>query len=291
VTDRELTIITGGSRGIGGHLVRSCLEEMDVLSISRSPTAPPRAAGAGSTGHRLHDLCLDLGDVERIAPALDTWFQRHPGYKVKLFISNAAILSLGWLDRIAPAEVRRAFDVNVHAPLAITAALLGGGHLARTECRIVYVTSSLGRAEPALSFAGLGLYSITKAALCRLALIQQREFELTAPWIRVLRVHPGIVDTDLQRELRRDAALDPAFAQKTAGLPPYEEGDWDGKVPAEHMRTISAELSAEFIRWVARTPDARAEEYDFYTTLEFHAARARARVLALALARKDGALP
>lgn len=272
VARKALAIITGGSRGIGHHLVRSCLEEMAVLNIARRPAA----TGDGAAGHALHELTLDLQDVEQIEPALRAWFQRHPDHEVKLLISNAATPNLGWLDRLSPGEIRQAFDVNVHAPLALTTALARGGHFARTGCRVVYVTSSLARMEPALSFAGLGLYSVTKAALSRLALIQRRELELAAPHVQVVRVHPGIVDTDLQSELRRDGALDPAFAEKTAGLPPYEEGDWDGKDPARHMRTISAELSAEFILWVARQPAASAEEYDFYKTVEFHAARSRA---------------
>lgn len=266
-------IITGGSRGIGHHLVCSCLEEMDVLNISRQEASVDR----GPARHALHNLTLDLQDVERIEPALSAWFQQHPGYQVKLLISNAAAVSLGWLHAVSPREVRRAFDVNVHAPLAIAAALFKGGSYARAAARIVHVTSSLARPEPALSFAGLGLYSVTKAALGRLALIQRRELALAGAQVEVVRVHPGIVDTDLQRELRGSAALDPAFGEKTAGLPPYEDGDWDHRLPAEHMRTVSPALSAEFIWWVAKLPEVSAEEYDFYRTVEFHAARAGVR--------------
>jgi NAD(P)-dependent dehydrogenase (short-subunit alcohol dehydrogenase family) len=271
VAGNDLTIITGGSRGIGHHLVQSCLEDMDVLNISRQPATIDH----GAARHDLHNLSLDLQDVERIAPALSTWFHQHPDYRVKLLISNAAILNLGWLDKVSPGEIRQAFDVNVLAPLAITTLVLEGRYFAQTGGRVVYVTSSLARPEPALSFAGLGLYSVTKAALSRLALIQRRELELTAPQIEVLRVHPGVVDTEIQDELRHNAALDPAFSEKTAGLPRYEEGDWDDKLPAEHMRTISSDFAAEFILWAAKRPKVSSEEYDFYKTLEFHAARSR----------------
>ena len=251
--------------------MRSCLEDMDVLNISRQAARVDH----GSARHALHNLSLDLQEVSRIEPALSAWFRQHPDYKVKVLISNAAILNLGWLDQLSWGEIRQAFDVNVHAPLAITQAIFQGGYFARTACRIVYVTSSLARPEPALSFAGLGMYSVTKAALSRLALIQRRELELTAPQIQVLRVHPGIVDTEIQDELRHSAVLDPAFGEKTAGLPPYEEGDWDNRLPADHMRTISSAFSAEFILWVTRLPEVSSEEYDFYKTVEFHAARAR----------------
>ena len=119
------------------------------------------------------------------------------------------------------------------------------------------------------------MYSVTKAALARMALIQAREFELTAPFIKILRVHPGIVDTDIQRELRECPRMDPAFVAKTAGLPAYQEGEWVGRSPRDHMRTISAEFSAEFILWAARLPEVDPDEYDFYHADEFHAARAQ----------------
>jgi NAD(P)-dependent dehydrogenase (short-subunit alcohol dehydrogenase family) len=107
--------------------------------------------------------------------------------------------------------------VNGHAPLRITATILEHNRFSSGESRVVFVTSSLGRPESALSFAGMGLYSVTKATLSRLALIQAREFELRAPHVRVLRVHPGIVDTDMQTSLRRDANLESDIREEDGG--------------------------------------------------------------------------
>jgi NAD(P)-dependent dehydrogenase (short-subunit alcohol dehydrogenase family) len=268
---KDLTIISGGSRGIGRLLVESCLEDTDVLNIARRP-----AAVTASSRHSLHHLELDLQHVSEIERALNTWFERHAEYRIKTFISNAALLNLGWLDKISLAEFDQAFQVNVHAPLVITNNLFKAGRFSLQGARVAYIISSLARHEPALSFAGVGLYSMTKAALSRLGLIQAREFSLVAPHIKVLRIHPGIVDTDMQHELRHDRELDPTFAMKTAGLPPYQEGDWDGQAPQTRMRTISAAFSAEFILWAIRAPEVSAEEYDFYTAAKFHTDRAGA---------------
>jgi NAD(P)-dependent dehydrogenase (short-subunit alcohol dehydrogenase family) len=119
----------------------------------------------------------------------------------------------------------------------------------------------------------MGLYSMTKAALGKLALIQRREFELTLPSVKVLRIHPGIVDTDMQTELRAARSIDPAFEVKTSLLPPYREGEWNDRSPAGNMRTISPEFAAEFIRWAAESSQVSAEEYDFYHCTQFHADR------------------
>ncbi|MGW0711556.1 SDR family NAD(P)-dependent oxidoreductase [Streptomyces sp. NPDC002643] len=269
---KSLALITGGSRGIGHFLVRSFRTDTDVLNVSRTPA---REAGTspGSEPYELHNLSVDLADVGSIEPSLGAWFDAHPDHRVTTLIHNAAVSPLGWLHELSHDEVDQAFRVNVHAPLTITASLVRAGRFAADGARVVYVTSSLARTVPELSFACLGLYSLTKAALSRMALIQSREFALTAPHVTVARVHPGIVDTDLQRDLRRHPRMDPAFAVKTAGLPPYRAGEWGDRSPKDHMRTIPPEFSAEFIEWVARTPDTTSDEYDFYHAEGFHGSR------------------
>jgi NAD(P)-dependent dehydrogenase (short-subunit alcohol dehydrogenase family) len=268
VDDTQLSVITGGSRGIGHHLVQSFLETTSVLNISRKPARKD----ASLAGHELHNLNLDLENVAHIESSLNGWLDDHPHYKVTTLVLNAAATNLGWLDSVSCEEFENAFRVNVHAPLVISTALYRAGRFAPAGARVVYVVSSLGRVHPELSFAGLGLYSMTKAALSRAALIQAREFALTAPHIKVLRIHPGIVDTDIQRELRRDARLDPAFASKTAGLPPYQEGEWRDRSPKDNMRTIPAKLAADFIVWAIQSETVADEEYDFYHVQEFHTA-------------------
>src|SRR5262249_10916097 len=266
---KQLALITGGSRGIGHCLVQSFLAHTDVLNMSRTPARVDERS-ADPVRHELHNLSVDLADAALVEPRLLAWLDEHPGHGVPTLIHTAAASPLGWLHEVSSDQVEQAFRVNVYAPLAITASLLRAGRFATNGARVVYVTSSLARPVPELSFARLGLYSMTKAALSRMALIQSREFELTAPYITVTRVHPGIVDTDLQRDLRRYPGMDPAFVVKTAGLPPYREGEWDDRSPRDHMRTISPEFSAQFIEWVARSGSATSNEYDFYHAEQFH---------------------
>ncbi|WP_431928013.1 SDR family NAD(P)-dependent oxidoreductase [Micromonospora wenchangensis] len=267
-----LAVVTGGSRGIGRCLVEALLDDTAVLNLSRAPAPEP----PGAPGHRLHNLSVDLADVGKAATTLGGWLEANPGYRVTAFVSNAATTGLGWLNQESVmAAMERSFSVNVYAPLALTATILNLDRFSRTEdgARVGYVVSSLGRAVPELSFAGLGVYSMTKAALGRGALVQAREFEIVAPHVKVLRIHPGIVDTEIQRELRGSAGIDPRFAVKTAGLPPYRDGEWRGCSPAERMRTISPRFAADFVRWALRHGTSSAEEYDFYHTEAFHSTR------------------
>lgn len=268
--DRPLIIVTGGSRGIGDRLVQAYLAESDVLNISRKPARD----GSGRSGRELYNLNLDLEHTALIEPCLTAWFEEHPRHTVTLLVHNAAVLNLGRLDEVGAAAAEQTFRVNVFAPLALTSAVFTAGRFSPGGARVAYIVSSLGRLIPELSFAGIGLYSMTKAALGRMALIQRREFELAGAPVEILRIHPGIVDTDIQTELRTDARLDPAFAVKTAGLPPYRDGDWDAeRLPKDHMRTVSADFAARFIVWATRRATVEAHEYDFYHAQEFHDAR------------------
>jgi NAD(P)-dependent dehydrogenase (short-subunit alcohol dehydrogenase family) len=267
-----LVVITGGSRGIGDRLVQSFVRRVDVLNISRT-----RAQKSSDSRCELYNLCLDLSQMECIEPRLRAWFDAHPQYVVATLMHNAAVLNLGRLDAVKQESLENSFRVNVYAPLTITNVVAGSKRFAQDGARVLYVVSSLGRLSEELSFSGLGLYSMTKAALGKLALVQRREFEQAMPSVKVLRIHPGIVDTDLQNELRTARAIDPAFGVKTSLLPPYREGEWNGRSPGENMRTISPDFAAEFIAWAAESSQVSAEEYDFYHCTQFHADRVNGR--------------
>jgi len=267
---KQLAVVTGGSKGIGERVVRSLLARTPVLNISRTPLDVAALPGAEHR-HPLYNLCLDLADVSGATAKLELWLDGHPDHAVSLFISNAASLQLGWLQDLGLRECQGALAINAIAPIQLTGTIARLGRFNRGAARIVYVTSSLARNLPELSFAGMGLYSASKAALARLAAVQRREFALRSPQLTVTQVHPGIVDTAMQDTLRGSGALDPAFAAKTRGLPPYRAGDWDEVAPETSMRTISPEFAAQFILWVAQLEPARLEpEYDFYACGQFH---------------------
>ena len=269
---QELAIVTGGNRGIGRVLTEELAKAMPVLCIARS-NPPAQWTHETSSRHRIHALQVDLSQLSILQYQLGDWLRRYCDYRVSTLLLNAAILSLGRLDDMHPDDLNFAFRTNVFSSIAIVSTLL---KMQRFNCKgsqVTYVTSSLARMDPALTFSGIGLYSTTKAAASRVAMVQAREFALTKPYIRVARVHPGIVDTNMQSSLRSETGLDPRFAEKTAGLPPYQKGDWDLVAPTDAMRTISPEMAADFILWVSDRGDDQAKEFDYYATAEYHTIR------------------
>ena len=117
MNELPLVVITGGSRGIGDRLVQTFVRSVDVLNISRT-----QARKLSDSRCELHNVCLDLNEVECIEQRLTAWFDAHPQYAVVTLIHNAAVLNLGQLDVLKQESLENSFRVNVYAPLAITMA-------------------------------------------------------------------------------------------------------------------------------------------------------------------------
>jgi len=223
-----LAIVTGGSDGIGAELLQRLAAHQPVLNISRRKH---RVEDVRLT-HPLYQLNVDLEDPEAALKILDNWLSDRPQLKASKFFSCAAQLAINQLNKVSAEEFSKLMVLNSWSPLAITEMLISRGHLATSNSRFVFVTSSLARAGDELSFARLGLYSASKAALGRLVEVQRREMSLGAQQISSTLVHPGIVATAMQDELRNDLYSDPAFREKTSKLPAFREGDWDERRPS-----------------------------------------------------------
>jgi len=111
---------------------------------------------------------------------------------------DALIVNHGVLDpitRIAecnPAEIRKNFDVNFFGAIACVKAAIP--ELRKTKGRIVLTSS--GAASH--GYSTWGAYGSSKAALNHLAFTLKTE----EPDIITVSIRPGVVDTEMQRELR-----------------------------------------------------------------------------------------
>jgi NAD(P)-dependent dehydrogenase (short-subunit alcohol dehydrogenase family) len=270
VTLQSIAVVTGGSRGIGRVIIDELSRTRPVLCISRGERTFEQC-GAGH--YPIHTLQLDLSEIHLLDGRLAGWFQTHSGYRVSRLILNAASLALGQLEDARPETVEAIFRTNVVSATTLVSWFVKSQLFDPAGSQVTYVISSLARFDLRLTFSGIGLYSSTKAAISRLAMVQAREFNLNHPYIRIARVHPGIVHTEMQTELRANTGLDPRFFEKTAGLPPYRPGEWENAAPLDAMRTISPEMAADFVLWATDRGDHEATEFDYYTASGYHAVR------------------
>ncbi|MEP6503592.1 MAG: SDR family NAD(P)-dependent oxidoreductase [Betaproteobacteria bacterium] len=206
-----LVILTGASRGLGQAMAARYLGDgAFVLGLSRQQSATLAAAGGARIEQWPADLAQPMPVVERLAAWLAAYERRGPVPKRVRLIHNAASISepgdVGEVD--AGAEAQR-LRIGLEAPVALTAVFLRAtGHWATSDRRVLFVSSGLGRRP----LAGSAAYCAQKAGLDHFARALALEEGARANGARVAAVAPGIVDTDMQRQLR---GADPAkFAQQ-----------------------------------------------------------------------------
>ncbi|MFJ8333766.1 SDR family oxidoreductase [Streptomyces sp. NPDC094437] len=185
-----VTLITGGSSGIGAATARALLKQGHRVAIT-GRDAGRLAAFAASTGagERLLTLAGDAGDDGHVAAAVrqvvDTWG------RLDTVIANAGYSLPGTLEDHDPAAMRAMVLTNVLGPALLVRETLP--HLRESQGRIVIVGSVAGtRNTPG------NLYSVTKWAAHALA--ENVRLLVAKDRVGVTVVAPGVVDTPFWEE-------------------------------------------------------------------------------------------
>jgi short-subunit dehydrogenase len=186
-------LLTGATGGLGHAIARALASRGAklVLTGRRADVLEPLAAEIG--GRAVPCDLADRAQVDKlIADSLD----------VDVLVANAALPASGPLLDFSPAEIDRALDVNLRAPVLMARELAermksrGSGHL-------VFISSLSGKAAS----PGSSLYSATKFGLRGFALGLREDLHGTG--VGVSTVFPGFI---------RDAGM---FAESGAELPSY----------------------------------------------------------------------
>jgi NAD(P)-dependent dehydrogenase (short-subunit alcohol dehydrogenase family) len=213
---RLVTVVTGGSRGIGAATCRRLAEDGHdvVVGYLRDAKAAGEVAdGVRRTGAR--SLCVQADtSVEADVERLFTTAERHLG-PVTGLVNNAGVSGpSGRLADTDPAELRRVVEVNLLGTL-LCSRRAARGMTARGNGVIVNVSP----AAATLGSAGDHVHhAATKAAVDTLTLGLAEEL---GPYgVRVNAVAPGIIDTGIDARTG-----DPDHAQRVAAsIPPRRPG-------------------------------------------------------------------
>lgn len=201
-------VLTGHSRGLGAALARTLLNKgVAVLGVSRLSLAGLTTEQAA----RLTEVALDLSDARALERwlangALGEWLS---GASQVLLINNAGTVSpIGAAGRLQPPSsgaggagpLTRAVALNVTAPLLLTDAFVAATP-GIADRRVAHVSSGAAR-NP---YPGWSTYCATKAALDMHARATQLD---AVPGLRVASVAPGVIDTDMQADIRASSPDD-----------------------------------------------------------------------------------
>jgi NAD(P)-dependent dehydrogenase (short-subunit alcohol dehydrogenase family) len=211
----HISIVTGSSRGLGLAITEQLLQRGHrVLAIARGDTCPVAPADADLDVWR-----ADLADPAPVAEQLHEWLAGQPPVSSATLINNAGVTTgPGPLADTTVAELSNAMRVGLESALLLTAAFLKATEAWPGPRKVVLVSSGLGRRP----MAGAVAYCAAKAGMDHLARSLALE-EATRPnGARVVSLAPGIIDTDMQVQLRSaDAAAFPErdrfLGFKTAG--------------------------------------------------------------------------
>lgn len=199
---KTLLVLTGHSKGIGQALLQHFLGQdgVQVHALSRTK---------GQLSHpQLKEWAVDLSDADAVEAILPDLFPRIAADRY-LLISNA-----GWIGEIKPtgklqpASLQRALQLNLLTPMLLSNAFAqayGNSSGQKLICNL-----SSGAASKPLP--GWASYCSSKAGLEMFSRVMDTEWRSEA--FRVFSVAPGIVDTDMQQEIRGAQSADfPALAR------------------------------------------------------------------------------
>jgi NAD(P)-dependent dehydrogenase (short-subunit alcohol dehydrogenase family) len=238
----KLTIVTGASRGLGRAIAEQSLQPGHrLLTLSRRPD-PGLAAVARERGAELLDWAVDLADAPAAAQRLAGWLAAQPPSDAVL-VNNAALMSEPAALREGDlAELSAALRVGLEAALLLCAAFLRATEAWGTDRRIVNISSGLGRR----AMAGSASYCAVKAGMDHFSRAVALEEAGRPHGARIVSLAPGIIDTDMQVQLRgADRARFPAGAL-------FEDYHRQGRLDSP------AEAAAKVLRMLAR-PDFGAD--------------------------------
>jgi len=201
-TGRHLSIVTGASRGLGLALCRLRLAQgHTVVAIARRATeltVPP--------GGEWLTWTLDLAEPLVAAQRLEAWLGQGDGtrWASASLINNAGVVSeLAPLSAVTAADLSNALRVGLEAPLLLTSAFLRATAAWQVPRRVLMISSGLGRR----AMAGSASYCAAKAGMDHLARALALEEAAVPNGARIVSLAPGVIDTDMQTQLR---SADPA---------------------------------------------------------------------------------
>jgi NAD(P)-dependent dehydrogenase (short-subunit alcohol dehydrogenase family) len=197
----KLYIVTGTSRGLGAAIAERLLaRDTILLCISRHINAA-LADKAKATESPLEQWPRDLSDAVPVAEQLETWLEaRDPVRLARVaLINNAGVITrVGPLDSSANEELANALRVGLEAPLLLTAAFLRATNDWPGERRVLNISSGLGRR----AMAGSAAYCAAKAGMDHFSRAVALDEAHRGSRVRIVSLAPGVIDTDMQRQLR-----------------------------------------------------------------------------------------
>jgi 3-oxoacyl-[acyl-carrier protein] reductase len=199
LADRVI-MVTGGSRGIGRAIVELFgAEGADVTFLYRQDAAAAAevVAVGQATGRKIAAEQVDVRDPQACTAAVERVVERSS--RIDVLVNNAGVIRDNLLGLLEDEDVRVVLETNVGGVFNLTRAVVPH-MIARRSGKIINVSSVAGEKGG----RGQTNYAASKGAIN--AFTRALAVELAPRRITVNSVAPGVIETDMSREVRERAS-------------------------------------------------------------------------------------
>lgn len=203
--NKQLYILTGASRGMGLAMARQILSQgHHLLTIARQRNADLDALAQNHQATVLQ-WQYDLAEPHAAAQALRTWLgtQTAASFTRAVLINNAgAIPPIAPLSHSDWQAVSQALRVGLEAPMLLTSAFLQATENWSIARRVLNVSSGMGRR----AIASQATYCAAKAGMDHFSVSVALDEAVKPHGAKICSLAPGVIDTDMQVQLRSASA-------------------------------------------------------------------------------------
>jgi dehydrogenase/reductase SDR family member 4 len=193
--DGKVALITGASKGIGFSIAEifAAAGAKVVISSRKQQVLDEMAAKLKSKGYEATGIACNVGNMDELPGLVDQTVAQYG--QIDILVNNAASNPVfGPVHETSLEAFDKIMNVNVKAPFELCR--LCFPYLRRSSGASVINISSIGGLSPE---TGLGIYSVSKAALISLTKVFAKEWGEAK--IRVNAICPGLIETKFSEAL------------------------------------------------------------------------------------------
>lgn len=189
---RKILIITGGSKGIGKGIIDAYLaDNYYIFSIARS---------VNNELSEVNQITFDLSKTDGVRNLISGIISKINANEVEqiTLINNAGTLgNIGRIENIA--DIATTVALNTVAPLLLVSSFIALTKNWKAKKHIINISSGAAY-KP---YYGWTVYCATKAAIDMMTKTIALEQEAVENGVKIIAVYPGVVDTEMQAEIRK----------------------------------------------------------------------------------------